>query len=93
MEIRIRESSGKEPGSYGKQGRIKYTCPKCGNRIADIGEIRTTGSFITKIFDIQNRRFTSVTCNRCRYTEFYHLPRKKIGEILDLVTADSSTGL
>lgn len=90
MEIRIRKGSGKEQGIYGKQGRIKYSCPKCGNRIADIGEIRITGSFLAKIFDIRNRRFTSVTCTKCRYTDFYHVPKKTIGEILDLVKSDSA---
>ncbi|MBE3086428.1 MAG: GTP-binding protein, partial [Bacteroidetes bacterium] len=35
---------------------IKYACPKCGSKTCTTGEIRTTGSFITKIFDIQNRR-------------------------------------
>jgi len=70
---------------------MKYSCPKCGNQIADIGEIRTTSSFLTKIFDIQNRRFTSVTCTKCRYTDFYNIPPKRIGEFLDFVTADSST--
>ena len=48
-----------------------YTCPKCGNRKADIDQIRTTGSGFTKYFNIQNRKFTSVTCTKCGYTEFY----------------------
>ena len=66
---------------------IKYSCPKCGSRICEIGEIRTTGSFITKILDIQNRRFTSVTCAGCKYTEFYNVPSKKLGDILDFMTS------
>jgi predicted nucleic-acid-binding Zn-ribbon protein len=66
---------------------VKYVCPKCGSRTCTTGEIRTTGSFLTKIFDIQNRRFTSVTCNDCKYTEFYNLPSKMIGNVLDFFTS------
>ncbi len=65
----------------------KYSCPKCGGRVATTGQVRTTGSFITKIFDIQNRRFTSVTCEKCKYTELYNVPAKKIGDVLDFLTS------
>jgi hypothetical protein len=30
----------------------KYKCPKCGNSEYDSGQIRTTGGFWTKIFNI-----------------------------------------
>lgn len=62
---------------------MKYTCPKCSNKICTVGEIRTASTFLTKIFNIQNRKFTSVTCERCKYTEFYNVPSKKIGDVLD----------
>lgn len=65
---------------------MKYSCPKCSSRICTVGEVRTTGSFLTKIFDIQNRRFTSVTCSNCKYTELYNVPSKMIGNILDFIT-------
>jgi len=64
---------------------MKYACPKCGSRICETGEIRTTGSFLTKIFNIQNRRFTSVTCSVCKYTELYNIPSKRIGDVLDFL--------
>ncbi len=62
---------------------LKYTCPKCGTRTCEIGEVRTASSFWTKIFNIQNRRFTSVTCSKCRFTELYNLSSKKAGDVLD----------
>jgi len=62
---------------------LKYLCPKCGNRQCEVGEIRTTGSYLTKIFNIQNKRFTSVICTRCRYSEFYSVSSSKIGDIFD----------
>lgn len=48
-----------------------YQCPKCGGRNAEMDQIRTTGSVFSKFFNIQNRRFTTVSCTQCGYTEFY----------------------
>lgn len=64
---------------------VKYECPKCGSRTCEVGEIRTTGSYLTKIFNIQNKRFTSVICAKCRYSEFYSMPSSKIGNVIDFL--------
>ena len=50
--------------------QYKYVCPKCRNRQYEMDEIRTTGSVVTKLFNIQNKRFTTISCTRCHYTEF-----------------------
>jgi len=34
---------------------IHFICPKCGNTTYETGEIRTTGGFLSKIFDVQNK--------------------------------------
>ena len=65
---------------------LKYVCPKCGHKQYEVGEMRATGSFMTKLFNIQNRRFTSVTCKQCRYTEFYAASSNQLGNILDFFT-------
>ncbi|MFO7621178.1 MAG: zinc ribbon domain-containing protein [Bacteroidales bacterium] len=62
---------------------LKYTCPKCGTRTCEIGEVRTASSFLTKIFNIQNRKFTSVVCSKCKYTELYNVPSNKVGDVFD----------
>lgn len=46
-------------------------CPKCGHEQAEVDEIATTGASLSRLFDIQNRRFRVVTCQNCGYTEFY----------------------
>lgn len=51
--------------------QMKFTCPKCGNKNADIDQIRTTGSGFTRYFNLQNRKFTSISCTRCGFTELY----------------------
>jgi len=62
---------------------MKYKCPKCNNTQAEIGEIRVTGSFAAKLFNIQNKKFTSVTCKRCSYTELYATDSSKLGNVFD----------
>ena len=61
----------------------KYTCPKCGNKQYEIGEIWTIGSLWTRIFEFYNRRFTYITCQRCKYTELYKILQKSIGEVFN----------
>lgn len=63
-----------------------YQCPKCRNTQCDIGEIRTAGGMLSSIFDIENKAFTSVTCTRCSYTEFFKTERSGLGKIVDFLT-------
>lgn len=65
---------------------LKYTCPKCGHRQFEVGEMRATGSFLTKLFNIQNRKFTTVSCKQCFYTELYAASSNQMGNILDFFT-------
>ena len=66
--------------------RLKYTCPKCGHKQYETGEMRATGSFMTKLFNIQNRKFTTITCQQCKYTEFFAMPSNQFGNVLDFFT-------
>lgn len=65
---------------------INYECPKCKNTTCDISEMRATGGTLSKIFDVQNKKFTSVTCLRCTYTEFYKTKTSAISNIFDFFT-------
>ncbi len=49
----------------------QYVCPKCGNRHYETDQIQTTGGNFAKIFDVQNKKFVTVTCSECGYTELY----------------------
>jgi len=64
----------------------KYVCPKCGNTKFETDEIRTTGGRFAKIFDVQNKKFTAVTCTNCKYTELYKGTTSAAGNILDFFT-------
>jgi hypothetical protein len=64
----------------------RYKCPKCNNGEYETGEFRATGGFFTKLFDVQSKRFTTVTCTRCRYTEIYQADSSMLGNIFDFIT-------
>jgi len=66
---------------------MNYKCPKCNNTTYEVGEMRATGGALSKIFDIQNKKFSSVTCKRCRYTEFYKAKTSALSNIFDLFTS------
>ncbi len=63
-----------------------YKCPKCGNRQFETDEFRATGGFWSKIFDVQNKRFTTVTCTQCTYTEIYRADSSTLGNVFDFFT-------
>ncbi len=63
-----------------------YKCPKCNHTDYKTGQIRVTGGFWSKIFDVESRRFTSVTCRNCTYTEFYQGSESALSSIFDLMT-------
>ncbi len=65
---------------------LNYTCPKCNNKTCDIGQMRATGGVLSKIFDVQTEKYTSVTCQRCKYTEFYKASTKALSNIFDFFT-------
>lgn len=62
---------------------IKFKCPKCNHSLYEIDEFRAVGGFWTKIFDIQNKRFTTITCARCKYTEIYKVSSKQLENVAD----------
>lgn len=61
----------------------KFKCPKCNNSQYEVDEFRAAGGFWTKVFDIQNKRFTTVTCTRCKYTEIYKVKSSELGNVFD----------
>lgn len=49
----------------------KYICPKCGCAKYEHDQFQATGGNFAKIFDVQNKKFITVSCTRCGYTELY----------------------
>ncbi len=65
---------------------LKFKCSKCANQSYDVDEFRATGSFLAKVFDVQSKKFTTVTCTRCKYTEIYRAESSMMGNIFDFFT-------
>jgi predicted nucleic-acid-binding Zn-ribbon protein len=62
---------------------LRYTCPKCGNKQYEIGEIWAIGSLWARIFEYYSKKFTYISCQKCRYTELFKVPQKDIGEVFN----------
>ena len=62
-----------------------FVCIKCQCTEYVTDEFRATGGFFAKMFDVQNKRFTTVSCNQCGYTEIYRGDSSTLGNIFDFL--------
>ena len=63
-----------------------WACPKCQNNDYEVDEFRATGGIFSKIFDVQNKRFSTVTCTQCTYTEMYKTKSSRLGDVFDFLS-------
>lgn len=64
---------------------LQYVCPKCGNRTYETDQFQATGGDFAKLFNVQNKRFCTVTCSNCGYTELYRMETSAGMNILDFL--------
>lgn len=64
----------------------KFICPKCGGDRYESDQFQATGGNFAKIFDIQNKKFITVSCCNCGYTELYKAQTESGWNILDFFT-------
>lgn len=62
-----------------------WECPKCKNTTYETGQFQAAGGNVAKLFDIQNKKFSTVTCTRCQYTEIYRAPIDTLMNVLDFL--------
>ncbi len=60
-----------------------WHCPKCGNHEFEAGQFAATGGGASKFFNIQNKKFATVTCTQCKYTEIYKTDTSTLSNVLD----------
>ena len=65
--------------------KIAFACPKCKHTEYETNEIRTTGKY-SRFFDVQNKKFTAVSCTSCGFTEIYKGDSSTLGNIFDFFT-------
>jgi predicted nucleic-acid-binding Zn-ribbon protein len=64
-----------------------YECKNCKQSEYLTGEIRTTGSGISRFLNLQNNKFVTVSCKNCGYTDLYKTDSgSKWGNVLDIFT-------
>lgn len=63
----------------------KFVCQKCGYEHFESDQFQATGGNFAKIFDIQNKKFITISCKRCGYTELYKADTEAAWNILDLL--------
>lgn len=61
----------------------KYQCSKCGWGACEVGEMRVSASFWSSMLDWETQNFTSVTCEKCNYTDFYKGTPRFIDTVMD----------
>ena len=63
----------------------QYVCAKCGYTEFESDQFQAAGGNFAKIFDIQNKKFITITCKNCGYTELYKQNSSKGWNILDFL--------
>ena len=56
---------------------IQHECPKCGNNLGNISEMRAYANIWWGMMHLPNKHFTALTCTRCYYTELYAVTEKE----------------
>ena len=62
-----------------------YQCPKCGNPTYVTDQFQTTGGNLAKFFDVQNKKFITISCTRCGFTELYRSETSTGSNVLDFL--------
>ena len=63
----------------------QYVCPKCGNTHYESDQSQATGGNFAKVFDVQNKKFATISCTRCGYTELYKRMNSEGWDIIDFL--------
>ncbi len=62
-----------------------WRCSKCGNTSYEVDQFQATGGSFAKLFDVQNNKFSTVTCTKCRFTELYKADTDQLENIFDFL--------
>jgi len=63
----------------------QYVCPKCGCMHYESDRFQATGGTFSKLLDIQNKQFLTISCAQCGYTELYKKKTSTGMNILDFL--------
>lgn len=63
----------------------QYVCPKCGCMHYETDRFQATSGNFARIFDVQNKKFITVSCSQCGYTELYRSQSSAGWNVLDFL--------
>ena len=61
-----------------------YVCPKCGSEFYAEDMVQRTGGNLSRYLDVHTKRFNTVTCADCGYTEIYNMDSSLCMDLIDL---------
>ena len=64
---------------------MDWKCIKCGNTEFEKDQSQATGGDFSKLFNVQNKKFITVSCTNCGYTELYKAETSAGMNILDFL--------
>ena len=64
---------------------LNFTCAKCGHNDCEVNDMSTTSGMMSRMVNLQNRRFSAVSCRRCFYTELYKTNSGALRNSFDLM--------
>ena len=70
----------------------QYFCPKCGCQQYESDRLQATGGNFAKMFDIQNKKFVTISCGNCGYTELYRQTGGEGWDLLDFLSGHYNRG-
>ena len=68
--------------------QMRYTCPKCGCQSYVSDQFQATGGNFAKLFDVQNKKFITISCTACGYTELYRNQTSTGWNVLDFLVGN-----
>lgn len=60
-------------GSLETQFKRRFRCVRCGSKDALVKRLATSGTGLTRLLNVQNNRFLSVSCQKCALVEMFDL--------------------
>lgn len=65
--------------------KTSFVCCKCGCHEFISDQFQATGGGFSKIFDIQDKKFITISCAKCGYTELYRAETTTGENVLDFL--------
>ena len=82
---RMMENEAYATPTPGSDSGLKFTCVKCGHNECEVIDMSTTSGMMSRMGNLQNRRFSAVSCRRCFYTELYKTNSGALRNVFDLI--------